>query len=286
MLKELPRICCLLSLLPLLLGCERVLPLDMPDPAPRLVLNSMFQPDSLWQVELTASQGITSSQEYEGVQYATVQVLQGDRLVETLTHTGNGIYRSRQAYPAAYTHYRIIASAPGYPTAEGAGHAPDKPKTDGVQARMIASPDNPGGAAVSLSLQLEDRPGQANYYYIRGYSRAIDASGRPYLEPVSLTSRSSLFEFSLGSRWFFSDKLFDGITRQLDLYYNTYPGQEVQVEIAQLSADYYQYAQTLYKQSYKDNILTQPVGVHGNIKNGFGIFAGYHVQTYRFKTRE
>lgn len=95
---------------------------------------------------------------------------------------------------------------------------------------------------------------------------------------------SSLWNRRHRSSYFFSDKIFDGKTINLKLRYE-WPGngKTIHLNIAQITPDYYNYSKTLEKQSYRDNFLTTPSPVHNNIKNGFGIFAGYNARTFRIR---
>ena len=72
-----------------------------------------------------------------------------------------------------------------------------------------------------------------------------------------------------------------------DMQYNSRPkpGKEYWLEVTQGNADYYEYYRTYILQiSQRLNPYSGPVEVYSNIKNGVGIFAGYHRQMIHILT--
>ena len=106
-------------------GCENTLPLPDEYMRPLLVMNGLFTPDSLLEVQLTHSRGINEVPEstlppgsygspvnpgkYPPVEDAEVRLYVDDVLRETLPHVGNGVYRSASFRPAEGQRIRVEA---------------------------------------------------------------------------------------------------------------------------------------------------------------------------------
>lgn len=56
----------------------------------------------------------------------------------------------------------------------------------------------------------------------------------------------------------------------------------MELQINKVSPAYYNYKETLAPQSsINNNPFAEPVSVYSNIRNGYGIFAGYHMRILR-----
>lgn len=279
-MRIIPFALCLLILLPFLLGgCQKELEFDLPAHAPRLVINSVFNPDSLFTVDLTISQSAHSNEGHAPVPDATVQIFQGGRPPYDLRHTGNGMYVADRK-PQALQHYEVRVSAPGFPKASATSHVPAAPIIREVKANKVVASDAWGGG-VDLSFVLEDAPDQENFYYLQAYT------------PDTIYHRNIIFnravwprlvspieeEFSMETRYFFSDKLFNGQSVRFRLNLENRPERITYVRVGHITKEYYNYVRVLVKQNYADSfgIITTPVP--NNIQNGFGLFAGYNAVT-------
>ena len=106
-------------------GCENTLPLPDEYMRPLMVMNGLFTPDSLLDVQLTRSRSINEVPEsslppgyygspvnpgkYPPVEDAEVRLYVDDVLRETLPHVGNGVYRSASFRPAEGQRIRVEA---------------------------------------------------------------------------------------------------------------------------------------------------------------------------------
>lgn len=76
-------------------SCETIIDFDGETKAPLVVLNSILQPDSVVTVQLTKSKFFLSvNQNYPAVKNATVKIVVNGNIKETLTHLGEGFYKS------------------------------------------------------------------------------------------------------------------------------------------------------------------------------------------------
>lgn len=261
-------------------ACTDVIELDLPEPKTELVVNGTFTPDSAWSVEVSTSQSSLNSNPYRMVSNATVEVYSKGQLVAKLPHMGNGKYSLDGSKPLALEQYTLKVSAPGLPNCQATDVVPAQPAASNFKAKYISGSKNPQMQEVELAFTLADAPGATNYYYINAFVMDTAHTGEVYKNFVNVELQSPIkAEFSLDSRYFFSDKFIDGQNTTLTLRYERQPkGKIIQTNITQISADYYTYSRTLEKQSYRDNFLTTPTPVQGNIKNGYGLFAGYNTK--------
>jgi hypothetical protein len=281
MMKEIKLILALVFGLFLLAGCETVVELDLPDHAPKLVVNAVFNPDSLFTVDLSSSQSVFSDSAHRPVTDATVQVYQGGQHVFDVAHKGAGIYQADRK-PETLQHYTLRVSAPGHAAVKAASHVPAAPLLRDLKAaRVPATADRDAG--IRLSFVLDDTPGQDNYYYIQAYTPDTDhINGGAYNRALSIQFNTTIKpEFAMENRWFFSDKLFNGQKLPLELLLESSQREVRHVQIAHITKEYYDYVRTLEKQAYRDNFGIIPIPVANNIEQGMGLFAGYNSVTIK-----
>ncbi|MBF9239276.1 DUF4249 domain-containing protein [Hymenobacter sp. BT683] len=274
----------LLALLALLSSCETVVELDLPEPEPQLVLNSVLNPDSVFTADLSASRSIFSNGPHTPLTTALVQVYQAGQLLEELPHQGQGQYRGTHR-PQPRLAYELRASAPGYPSVRATTQLPAPPALRDVKASRGADTDF-GARTVEAAFVLTDDPAQENFYYLQAYRPEIDRfnNARTYNQAVSIIQFAPFEgEFSMEARYFFSDRLFNGQTVPFHLRLETNPDRPTYVRVAHVSKAYYDYVRTLRQQSYGDNVLPSPVTVPSNITDGLGVLASYSAATLYLK---
>jgi hypothetical protein len=247
------------------------------------VINSVFNPDSLFTVDLSISQSAHSNEGHAPVPDATVRIFQGGRPLFDLRHTGNGRYGADRK-PQALQQYEVRASAPGFPSASATSHVPAAPIIREVEAFRAAARDG-WGARVDLSFVLEDAPDQDNFYYLQAYTPdTIYHRNIVFNRPVWPKFVSPIeAEFSMETRYFFSNKLFNGQSVRLQLLVDIHPERTTYVRVAHITKEYYNYVRVLVKQNYADSFGIIHTPVPNNIQNGFGLFAGYNAVTFVVK---
>jgi hypothetical protein len=268
----------------LLAGCETVVELNLPEPEPALVINSVLNPDSLFSVDVGANQTIFSNQTYTPVEKATVQVYQDGQYVEELREVSKGRYRGTRR-PQELQPYEVRVSAPGYPSARATTEVPAAPVLSEVSATKVPS-SSPGFFFVEASLVLADDASHEDFYYIQAYTPDVDRSNnnKPYNRYVSLTLLSPFeAEFGMEARSFFSDRLFNGQPLRLRLRLDNSANVTTYVRVARISQAYYEYVRALDKQSYRDNMLISSAPVANNIQNGLGLLGSYTASTLAIK---
>jgi hypothetical protein len=256
---------------------------ELPEHEPRLVINAVFNPDSLFTVEVSSSQSVFSNDAFTPVEDAIVSLYGAEKHLLDLQHVGGGIYQADQK-PQSRQHYELKVSAPGYPDANAASYVPAEPQISNVMAEVGPVHYDWQGATVNASFALEDPAEQENFYYLRVFSPDTTFDEIPYEKYIHIISSNPIeFEFSMETRLFFSDKLFNGQALPLKLNLENSPDHITYVQVAHITKAYYQYVRTLKKQSYNDAINLTPVAVSNNIRGGMGLFAGCNIRTLLIK---
>jgi hypothetical protein len=162
---------------------------------------------------------------------------------------------------------------------------------------------------LKCNIEFSDPANETNYYLFDVYKKYKEYSFK-HSENIPIYSNDPIVEetlFSIEGGFFttysaygiaFSDKIINGLKSSLSViircasiglpFYNddSYADEDgnhrkvVYFRLYSITEDYFKYIQTLnqYYKSY-DNPLSDPVLVHSNITNGYGIFAGAAVSS-------
>ena len=316
----------LVPLLPLLIAgsaCERVIEPDLPEQPPQLVVHSLFTSDGPWTARVGRSSGILQpvpSRE-RPVPDAEVELLgPGNRVLGKLKFDETSdVYVFEDPSLQAGETYSLQVSAPGFETVRAADTVPKPVPTSILSYRTHTSSRSGSGGRgdYSVKLEIEDPPGEANYYQVSlfrvsggrvafrmeyGFSTkdpSILAANRADESPFE----EGTFE---GEAVIFKDTLFDGRTHQIELTFRgpyenlPPPPEEVDdedlpgelpsgdfLQVLFISENYYQYIRTVWIHDLtRDNPFAEPLSVHGNVENGYGVFAGYSSRTFELTLEE
>ena len=227
-----------------LIACETAVEVDVPRNPPQLTVNGLFNPDSVWQVELTQNRYILDSEPFTSVPDAEVRVWQDGQTVAVLDYvrdvpyTGNSIYRAQGPRPQRGVNYTLEVSHPELGNLTASSQVPTNQTTT---LRVVLNtldfrpePDiSPNTVAYSITLPLEDPPGE-NYYSLSFLVRfdvfgttTIDGSDEDFLalreiwSPVALQSDDPIVDDAFNSyrnELLFKDKSFDGQPYELKVY--------------------------------------------------------------------
>ncbi len=283
-------------------GCETVVDIDLPAHEPRLVVNGLFAPDSLWDIRLSASVAYSDTSFGEGpwVSDAVVEIWQGDTQIELLESQENGRYRGATS-PVGAGDYAIRVSAPGWEPVEGRSLVPQGAVIESVEAVYVDIEDpNPYAdyGEIEVTLTINDIPEEQNYFSVRVILelQIISSDGSVYAQKAYSTFATddlALSEDGIRDQFYknayFTDDLFRDQAYELNFAIETFgrsnSSRIIQeryfVEFLTLSEDMYFYQISADRQRGTDqDPFTEPVDVYSNMSSGFGIFAGYHTQMY------
>jgi hypothetical protein len=264
-------------------SCELIVNIDVPLEKPQITLNSLFNPDSVWNVQLNLNRHVLDKKPYASVDDAEVTVYENGIFVDKLDFIKNGLYRSQTSKPLSGKAYEIKAKSAQYGEVSGKSSAPQAVQNLSVEFQNSQrDPYNSNSNNYVIDLTFTDAPGERNYYKItaegdRYFFTSNKKIGKSTLQ-LRLKLRGQSEEDDYGqAELLFSDLLFDGKKHSLSIEASSYTNiSQVRLYLWSLSEDYYHYKETLELQlETSGNPFAQPVNVVNNINGGFGIFGGY-----------
>ena len=111
------------------LACEDVVEIDTPQSSSQITVNSLFTPDSVWQVELSENRSVLDTNQFAAVPDANVQIMQQGQVVTQLkyqreNHFGNSIYGTRNIYPERGSEYTLAVEHPALGSLKASSQVP------------------------------------------------------------------------------------------------------------------------------------------------------------------
>lgn len=286
----------------LMVRCETIIDLDLPEHESAITLNGIIHPDSAIFVQLSENKFILEEDNsFVPISNADIDLFRGETFLGRFTEIyPRGNYRT-DIKPLAGKEYRITVEKSGYNKVEAIARMPDH----FPEVELISVGLRPGsGKTFRLTYSLDDPPGE-NYYETLLFQWAsflipeTDTSNvvdewRDRLNYTYVDNDLNQFEDN-PTEYLLSDQLFDGKVKEFTIEFriNDYyfpEGEErkadtieLVLQVRQLSEEYYRYQTSLALQNNSDNPFGEPVQVFNNIQNGFGIFAGYVSDTINFE---
>jgi hypothetical protein len=282
----------------LLAGCETVVEVELPPHERQLVAQGFFMPESLWVVRVSHTVGYTDSDLPALVDDATVEIWEGDRLLERLARSDSGTYTAVGNRPEPGHRYTLRVTASGFDPTEGSDALPSAPQVVAFEPALVqGAPET--RRVVRLRLTLDDPAREANRYTLAvlHFRALVDSAGAVTALPPGLFPFTS-DDPALGApipnpfdpddpafyQALFRDDGFDGQPRTFDLEIaydapsdsaGTSVRRAFALLLVSLSEDLYRYAETAPQQVlFGENPFAEPLRVHSNLSNGYGIFAG------------
>lgn len=281
-----------------LVSCEEYIepPFDLE--ASRLIISSNFSPDDKVTVRLTASQPIVGNGNIQEVPDASINIYEGDELLETLDYipgesSGEGVYRSHDFVPVVGIPYTLQASAPGFTPVTASSEIPTSVDiTRLVVSDLVSAVSEQGIRTYQFQLLVDynDPDFAENFYDLRikqlVYPYHIMAlSGDtivrdPVFKSVEAVLNQTEANTMVGeSSYLVSDKPGGGIL--IDLVSKVNPKTELLgdlvVELRTVSRDYYQFQVGIQDErriynTFSERAVSQNFS---NVGGGYGVFAGY-----------
>lgn len=293
-------------------ACELIIAPDLPEHTPRLVIKAFFTPDGGWAASVSRSVGILdpSPGPERLVTAASVELLSDGRIIDRLTFLQRErVYASENPLQAGRS-YSLRVSAPGFETVHATDSAPP-PVPTSIESYSVEtsdrgetsdpSPGEPGLLEITdfrITLLIQDPPGKENRYQIR-----VFASGRSERRDLHFSTRDPSIisanriedpvlegvEPFVGSEPFFSDALFNGESHEIeltssDLAVEASLERVFWVQVRYVSEAYFRHLESaLLHEQTQDNPFAEPASVYSNVRNGYGIFAGYSSKTFELE---
>lgn len=252
-----------------------VVPIDVPAHESRLAVTAPFAAgDSTLRVYVSYSVGILDNEDPKPVDNATVTIYQNGQLLGNALYEINDLYLLHlgQPLPATQDEYRLVVSAPGYDTVSSTQVMPLPVPIDTTWYKVEGAIDAFGNKVDELAVVFNDPVGVRNYYSVEAWVVFNDK----YSEELSLQALDPLAEEGINGL-VLKDVTFDGKRYEWRLTVNRFfdlDNAKIYVRLSSITSDAYLYQRSVYLSDVTlGNPFAEPVIVHSNVLNGYGIFS-------------
>lgn len=189
--------------------------------------------------------------------------------------------------------YLLEAKIPAFDLVQVSQEMPVTPKVKKATYEVEGTIDPEGSRVDELIVDIVDQePGKINYYGLdlfQIYYEIDPFTGDTtniYRNKVSIDTNDPVLSY--GSRYslIFNDEIFSGGEYQARCftYYSLGEEADLEVHLYQLTEDAFLYARSYEQyQNAIDNPFAEPVTVHSNVPNGYGIFSLTNKDVYRIE---
>ncbi|MEY3425732.1 MAG: hypothetical protein RL679_1090 [Bacteroidota bacterium] len=295
----------LISTLLICFSCTKEVDLDIPELPQKVVVNSLFCPDSVMQIHVSLTAGITEPK-INNVDNATVKLFENDVLIKTIVSQQNGFYNSMYM-PKVGKEYRVEVVVPGFDVVWAEDKVPENGPIQTFTCKVDDDFNQFGGQNSKTILSFQDIVGELSFFELLFYPMV---NGNVYLNSgfgVSQTDKTNDFSIVADGdidmnplTIYFSDNLFIDQEKELEFNgfgsfeFNSATNQKIYnyfiADFKSVSKHYYNFRKSWTKHLFNQNsdahyddpltllFLGDPIEMYSNVTNGYGIFAGYNKQ--------
>ncbi len=270
----------------ILVSCEKIIDINIPEKDKKIVVNSIISTDSLVKVNVSKSLNILDNQNAVFLNDASVKLYEDNVFIEQLQNTTNGNFESQSFYPSVGKKYKIEVSHSNLNTVTAENKIPVKVAINSIDT---VSKNTEGYSSYELTINFTDPVNDTNYYFLEAKTKMpLDYdynTGKPIgydMQNIYIFSDDKIVQAGVDHNGgiVFSDNLINGQTYPLKVQVDKYNFYEdtnmVYFYLNSVSKDFYLYVISFSMNvNNQDNPFAEPVQVYENINNGYGIFAGY-----------
>jgi hypothetical protein len=296
----------LLVFIIILSGCESDYNLTIPDYGRRIIINGFLSTEDTISVQISESKFILDPLNYyKPLKNPTVQLWIDNQYTEDLQcrysfsplsqyKIDSITYLSRYK-PLAGSTYSIKVIYPGFPEASATVKMPGLVPIDRIDTVLMANHFDK-----QYSLTFKDSEVETNYFFIKFFLTRLRL-GASCDTTIFKSEWDFKPEFLYNEKFIFSDKQFNGKAAQVsyiipslvqDITFNfssighdcsntninKTAYRKMYVKLYSCSEEFYLYYKSVRTTIERgDDVFYEPVKVYSNVKNGYGILAGYTV---------
>jgi hypothetical protein len=283
-------------------SCEKTVTINIPEKAPRLILNSILEKGDTIHLVVGKTRHILSTaimgnlDESYAVKDASAVVFENSIPVDTLVYySSSHDYRSvKNTTIRPGINYTYKVSAPGYTNAEAGCTLPSQSVIAEVVRVKNAKTNSSGQSMDEVSVKINDPAAEKNFYLVQIFPawsnnmqyavycvNTNDKDVEQIGDDADPLATDNCYD---GGQLLMSDINFNGKQKLLNLFVESSELQEYKdasgnmrhsfVRVLRITEDYFKYLKSY--NSYlnaTDNPFAEPVNVYSNVKNGLGIFA-------------
>ena len=289
-------------------SCTKVLDDELPENKPKLVVNGLMNTDSVLKVNISKTVPVFANENTNNLPFiagATTKFYENGEFLFSLQEDENGYYTKPGFYPSQGRHYKIEVEKEGYPSVNAETDIPSPVPILSLDTVLVFDNESGGsfyyGGEILCKLKYIDPAVTENYYRLDCYFYYEDEVGNEYLNRQSVyvdENDEHLFDKVYGYL-LWTDVLSGGGESEInfriypDGYYYDNGGNPNNtstvtyiVILSSVSDDFYWYDKTrniYFETGGTSDPFSEPVLIHSNIKDGFGIFGGISNDTVSFQ---
>jgi hypothetical protein len=288
----------LFSLL-LVLGCIKEVNIEPLHHSRKIVINSLFQPDSIMLIHVSLSSIFNNTP--QDIENAIIDLYKNDILLNPPVHKGGGWYNTFH-YPAESVHYRVVVKVTGHDsvwaetTVPGFPHFTQMPVCKKIGSMVI---DGDKKIVYDTHLSFLDVLAASNFYEVYFGKNNIGFKIHDQTDP-SLLMDSDLDLFPEIPSLIFSDVLFAEQEKQLIInglgsvfdFSDEFPFLEPEIKpfnivFHSVSKEYFDFRKRSNRHYFLQNTYSHyddpiellfkgnPIEMYSNVNGGLGVFAAY-----------
>ena len=279
-----------------------------------LVVNSFVSPDSVVSANVSESKFFLEEEStITGIENATVSVYVNDVFKEKMIHTDKGNYTGTYI-PTIGEIIKLVVTVPNKTDVSCQDNVLTRPEIVSVDTTVTSSTGgylldyhtklNSNDTQVydtigksrnydcEFKIKMKDKGNEKNYYRLAVVRKSTFEGESGYefvhitdnIDPEAYSSDPLQTEDDSNPFCVFSDDIINGkeytlkfkLSQNVITFYNRpkETKQELIIALQQISKDYYLYLRTRAVAN-EDNVFSEPVQIHCNIKNGLGVFGSY-----------
>ena len=281
----------------ILFSCTKEVVIPIDQSKAKLVVNGLFNTDSLWKIEVSASRYIYDTTSLPLINDANVTITDQDNNSLQLSNQGQGIYTSNIEKPEIGNSYFISVSHPDYDNVSSSNQLPSAVNITNIDWQEQILID--GELKRKVKITFIDSP-DPDYYVLRlqAHVWTVEEEGNTSdtsreIIPVYFSSQNAAVENKNDNDFYsstnFTDALFNDGEYTIDILADEFyfTGKEedseedifgidsISIVMSKVSQEYYYYESSYQSFTSSRYSFAQPVQVYSNIENGHGIFAGF-----------
>ena len=166
--------------------CESVLFIELEESDKLIVVNGALGNDSIMAIQVSRTRHILDNAELVPLDQADVRLFRGSAMLEQLTYSGNGVFRSDEFIATTGEEYLLQVTHPGYPSVSASCVIPEKVPIVAIDtATVVTEFEDQYFSFTEESLQfdvtIDDPVGIDNYYLLsmkadRSFSEGRDTT--------------------------------------------------------------------------------------------------------------
>ncbi len=270
-------------------SCTKEVDITLPDIESKLVVTSLFTADSVLTVHISKSVNISDTSDLI-VENAIAYLYKDGILLELLDYDNNGFYTSKSILEKN-ENYEIKVASPSFQQVQSTAQIPEQVELIASDFTQNAGIDEEGDNFSTVSIQFHDSKSTQDFYEIQFFEEHLGYEDKKNVYSFGGFSYDPIIKAEGDQEYYpdyllLSDELINGKTVNLDINFFDNSSSDrtlkIYLEFRSVSKDYY-----LYKKSLIRHLANQfpdiwdgtgePTQLFTNIKNGYGIFAGYTV---------